>query len=215
MNVSQLLEGTADAAFAVNQHGFIRAWNRAAEELFGYRAADVLETHCSDILRGRDSFANPVCGEECSILDCARSHHDLANYDLEVKVRSGRWLWVNVSILVSRDKGNDAQLVIHLVRDVASQKQAEALTQQLLEVAKKLTDVSAQSDASPPVSPLTDQERRVLQLLAAGKSASAVAQELSISSRTLRNHVHHVNEKLNTHNRLEAVMSAIRRDLLR
>ena len=31
-----LLEGTADAAFSVDEQGRIRSWNRAAEKLFGW-----------------------------------------------------------------------------------------------------------------------------------------------------------------------------------
>jgi PAS domain-containing protein len=33
----RLLEGTADATFAVDQQGVICSWNRAAEKLFGYQ----------------------------------------------------------------------------------------------------------------------------------------------------------------------------------
>jgi DNA-binding CsgD family transcriptional regulator len=61
---------------------------------------------------------------------------------------------------------------------------------------------------------LTKQERRVLQLLAEGKSPSTVARELGINPRTLRNHLHHINQKLHTHNRLEAVIQATRRGMI-
>jgi len=59
-----------------------------------------------------------------------------------------------------------------------------------------------------------EQERRVLELLAKGKSPAQVARELEISPRTLRNHLHHANQKLHTRNRLEAVMQAARRKLI-
>jgi DNA-binding CsgD family transcriptional regulator len=65
-----------------------------------------------------------------------------------------------------------------------------------------------------PVSPLSEQERRVLTLLAKGKSPSEVARELGITPRTLRNHIHRTNHKLRTHNRLESVMRALRRGLI-
>lgn len=44
--------------------------------------------------------------------------------------------------------------------------------------------------------------------------AIRVASELGISSQTLRNHLYHVNQKLGTHNRLEAVVHAVRRGLI-
>ena len=37
---------------------------------------------------------------------------------------------------------------------------------------------------------------------------------LGITAQTLRNHLHHINQKLRTHNRLEAVMNAIQRKLI-
>ena len=41
-DVYKFLEGTADAAFVVTLEGEICFWNVAAERLFGYKAADVL-----------------------------------------------------------------------------------------------------------------------------------------------------------------------------
>jgi DNA-binding CsgD family transcriptional regulator len=41
-----------------------------------------------------------------------------------------------------------------------------------------------------------------------------VATALGISAQTLRNHLRHVNQKLGTHNRLEAVIHAAHRGLI-
>jgi PAS domain S-box-containing protein len=40
------LERTADATFAVTREGQICSWNQAAERLFGYSSADVLNRAC-------------------------------------------------------------------------------------------------------------------------------------------------------------------------
>lgn len=65
-----------------------------------------------------------------------------------------------------------------------------------------------------PIIPLSDQEQRVLRRFSRGLSAGDVEQELRISPQTLRHHLHHINRKLGTHNRLEAVIHAIRRQLI-
>jgi len=62
--------------------------------------------------------------------------------------------------------------------------------------------------------PLSDQEQRVLQRFSQGRSAGELERELHISPQTLRNHLHHINQKLGTHTRLEAVIHAIRRQLI-
>jgi len=61
---------------------------------------------------------------------------------------------------------------------------------------------------------LSEQEHRVLHRLSEGKSPADIAFELDISPQTLRNHLHHINQKLGTHSRLEAVTHAIRRKLI-
>ena len=45
-DVYKLLERTADAAFAETLDGEICFWNAAAERLFGYQAAEVLNRAC-------------------------------------------------------------------------------------------------------------------------------------------------------------------------
>jgi len=64
------------------------------------------------------------------------------------------------------------------------------------------------------VEPISEQERRILSLFAEGRNPAAIARKLEISPQTLRNHLHHINQKLRTHNRLEAVTHAIRRGLI-
>lgn len=209
-----LLESTADAAFTVDDRGLVRSWNRAAEKLFGHDATSVVDKPCADLFHGRDAFGTPVCSEHCNVIECALQHRDTPNYDIEVETQSGDKVWVNVSILVFHDERAQRTLVVHLARDIGARKEQERLAQQLVQVARKLSSVSGDADAAAPVSPLTRQEQRVLRMLAAGKSPERVAQELKISSRTLRNHIHHVNQKLQTRNRLEAVMQASRRKLI-
>ena len=55
---------------------------------------------------------------------------------------------------------------------------------------------------------LSDREREVLELLTRGKRNSEIAQELSISPRTVEKHVHHILDKLEVESRLAAVAFA-------
>ncbi len=208
-----VLENAADAAFVIDEHGITRSWNRAAEKLFGYRAADVLEQPCAGLFQGQSPLGTPVCTEHCSVIECAVKHREVPNYDLEVKGRGGKKLWVNISIVVFRDDRAGRTLVVHLARDISERKKTEALTEKFVQLAKEIASQSEEVHL-PPASPLTEQERRVVRALAQGKDPSHIAKELSISPRTLRNHIHHVNQKLRTRNRLEAVMQATRRGLI-
>jgi len=209
-----LLESTADAAFSVDELGMIRSWNRAAEKLFGYPSATVLDHPCAALFQGRGPLGNAVCSENCSVIECAHAKREVSNYDLEVKANGGQRLWVNVSILVFFDDRTKRRLVVHLARDITRQRKKEELAQKVLGAAQQLAVLSDDHGPSPPVSPLTEQERRVLSLLAEGKGPADVARALHISARTLRNHINNAGRKLGTRSRLETVIHASRQKLI-
>jgi DNA-binding NarL/FixJ family response regulator len=67
------------------------------------------------------------------------------------------------------------------------------------------------SDVRPE---LTDREREVLGLIAAGKDNTEIAAELFISAQTVKNHVSNILAKLQVENRIQAAVFAVRRELL-
>ena len=117
-----LLEGTADAAFAVDEQGVIRSWNRAAEKLFGYPSAAVLQKSCASLFQGLGLQGNFVCEEDCNVLQCAAAGRETENYDMQVLGRDGRRFWVNMSIIVFRDVRSGHRMHIHLARDITSRQ---------------------------------------------------------------------------------------------
>lgn len=84
----------------------------------------------------------------------------------------------------------------------------------MLDLARDVVSLTDERSGHTPVEPLSDQERRILTLFARGGNPTAIARKLKISPQTLRNHLHHINRKLRTHNRLEAVTHAQRRGLI-
>lgn len=210
----KLLKATADAAFSVNEQGEILSWNTAAERLFGYASCEVLGKSSYQMLHGRCALGTQVFHEGCSILECCAGRTEIPNFDLEVSLRSGR-LWVNMSTLVWQNPRNQRRVVVHLAHDISRQKRAERATEKMLQVSRQLNKAAAEIvPAAAPVSPLSEQELCILRLFGAGKNSPEIAKELRVSLQTLRNHLHHINQKLRTHNRLEAVTHAIQRKLI-
>ena len=54
----------------------------------------------------------------------------------------------------------------------------------------------------------------MLRLIATGMSNREIAGELSISENTVKNHVRNILEKLHLHSRIEAVMYAVRENII-
>lgn len=155
-----------------------------------------------------------MCCESCDVLECIAAGREIDNYDMEIKTAAGKNLWVNVSLLVAPDGRTGRKLIVHFVRDIQKRKLAEQQTLGILRIAKRLVATADAPSGLPPVSPLTNQERRILGLLAAGKSTSEVARGLQISESTLRNHIFHINRKLHAKNRLGSILQSIKRGLI-
>lgn len=208
------LEHTTDAAFALTDAGEICSWNAAAEALFGYERAQVLGKTCFELLQGNGALGARVCTEACHVRDCVARHAPVDNFDLEVKTRSGRPIWVNMSTIVHEDHHSGRRRIVHLAHSIAGRKRTELLVGRMLRMSRQLADAADDAVRPAPVLSLSEQEQRVLKGLSEGKSPAAIVAELHISPQTLRNHLHHINQKLGTHNRLEAVIHAIRRKLI-
>jgi DNA-binding NarL/FixJ family response regulator len=61
---------------------------------------------------------------------------------------------------------------------------------------------------------LSDREREILRLLAAGNDNAEIGRELYISPSTVKNHVSAILAKLGVHNRIQAAVYAVRRGLV-
>lgn len=211
-----LLEQTADAAYTVTEAGEICSWNRAAERLFGYPADEVLRRNIDEVLEGSDSLGTTVLagGDEAATRRWDGTSAGIPNFDLQVRTRSRGRIWVNVSTIIFDNRRTGRRLFVRLAHDIDQRRRNEVLLNRLLEAAQQIVSLTHDASAHAPVERLSEQERRILKLFAEGSNSATIARTLSISAQTLRNHLHHINRKLHTHNRLEAVTHALQRGLL-
>jgi len=83
--------------------------------------------------------------------------------------------------------------------------------------AKILNEFAKQGDEEPPqkvYDSLTAREREVLELLTHGSTNKEIANSLSISENTVKNHLRNILEKLHLENRVQAVAFALREGLV-
>jgi PAS domain S-box-containing protein len=195
-----LVDGTADAAFAVDATGRISAWNKAAVELFGLSEAQALNDHCHKILQCSDEN-RPTCAERCVIERGVVDNRLLANFDLQLQTRMGKH-WCNLSSLIANDSLSGVRHAIYIVRPVEIRKRLEqALSEFVRTQARSLS-------ASGLNVRLTSREVEVLKSLAKGHGTRRIANQLNISSATVNNHVKHILTKFDVHTRLEAIRHA-------
>lgn len=208
------LENTTEAAFAVRETAEICFWNHAAEALFGYSESQALGRTCCDLLHGVDSLGTQVRLNHADIARALSGQSNVPTFDLNVTTSRGERIWVSLSTLIYKNGRTDASLVVHLAHDITARKKQEDILFSLTALCREIGAISAEASDLAPVALLSQHELQILRMFAAGQSSSAVVKKLRITPQTLRNHLHHINCKLRTHNRLEAVTHALQRRLI-
>jgi PAS domain S-box-containing protein len=206
-------------AFAVDVEHRVVSWNGAAEALLGYRADEVLGRRCADVLRAcpADSGnASLVPCARCPLADDARGHR-ARSFEVHISTREGESRWFSVGVLRGQTLAGD-QRIVHLFSDVSAY---HTLDDSLMRMRKpadesgdQRSDVMAPSHRGGRTEPLTAREKETLRLLSHGLGTREIAEALSISRITARNHVTRVMEKLGANTRLQAVVIAAQRGLL-
>lgn len=85
------------------------------------------------------------------------------------------------------------------------------MTTRLLSEFRRLTEPEEEPESAPS---LTDQERRILTLVANGASNRDIAEDLDLSERTIKNYLSVIFQKLQVNNRTEAAIRAMRDGLV-
>jgi PAS domain S-box-containing protein len=211
-----LLEQTADAAFTVTENGEICSWNEAAEQLFGYAASEVLGRNIDEVTESRDTSVTraAVAGSNLATRGRDNAYEAIPNFDLEIRTKALGRIWVNISTIVFDNRRSGRRLFVRLAREIENDRRNEELVTRMLESARQLIALAHDPSRHGAVESLSEQELRILRLFAEGHTSTTIGRKLHISPQTLRNHLHHINLKLRTHNRLEAVTHAQRRGLI-
>ena len=181
-----LLEGTSDAAFVLSDDDEICSWNKAAEKLFGYTAAEALHKTLPNLLYGRGPLGCEMQAENCSVRCRADKHLEIPNFDLEVK---GSFrapdLGEGIYHPVSKSR-NHRCLIVHLARDTTDWKKIEDLLHKMPELSRQLSNLREVALRPVPITPLSDQEKEILRSFSMGKNSAEIARTLGITLQTLR-----------------------------
>ena len=107
-------------------------------------------------------------------------------------------------------KGADKAEVLKTIRAVAGGEAlfGPAIATRLTTLFQNSKGVTHQNEASSPFPDLTDREREVLELIAAGENNQEIAQQLHISAKTVSNHISNVFNKLQVADRAQAIVKA-------
>jgi len=202
---------SAEALFVSDARQRIVAWSPSAERLFGRPASEVLGRRCYEVVAGTEPDGHPVCRRDCRVVRNARRRRTTESYEIVARTSGDDRLVLESSIVLAPDESGNPSYLLHLLRPVGQRGPARALPGS----AGRRLGAAVERTAVPPVpQPLSRREFEVLRLLAAGLSTREIAERLSISPLTARNHIANVERKLGARSRLEAVVLAAHHELL-
>lgn len=190
-----IVGSTAGPAFAVDMHGIVVAWNRAAEELFGRAAGRVLGQSCWDVVQGRDCYGNTYCELHCPLIEMALQRQAIHRCDLSFRDAKGETVQASTISFVISGNSPEEMVIAHIL----SPRPA---------VVHASDGPAGSTTGTTKQARLTAREIQVLRLMGRGAPTREIARELCISSGTVRNHSAKILRTLKAHNRLQAVATA-------
>lgn len=186
----RLHSGAALFTFDATQR--IRSWNRAAEEVTGIAADEVVGRYCWEVLCAHDEAGGIVCHPGCSFHRLLRERWPVAPPTLTIRTSTGTRR-MRVPMIAVHERTLFAAL--------------------LVDPGDALPSAPAPVEAGQPPS-LTPRQQMVLAMLTDGKQARKIAAELQLSEMTVRNHIRAILRELGCTSQLSAVAKARRLGLV-
>ena len=118
-HLAAIVDSSEDAIVSKTLDGVITSWNRAAERVFGYTAAEAVGQHITLIIP-RDRW-----GEEEQVLARLRRGETLEHFDTVRRAKDGRLLDISLTVSPVRDATGRIIGASKIARDVSDRKRVE------------------------------------------------------------------------------------------
>jgi PAS domain S-box-containing protein len=117
--LSAIVESSDDAIISSDLDGIIRSWNRGAEELFGYRAKEIIGKPLSILAARKNTDEIP------NVLARLGRGERVEHYESERRAKDGRSIPVSLSVSSIVDSSGRVIGASKIVRDITEQKRSE------------------------------------------------------------------------------------------
>jgi len=159
----RIIENLHDGLYFVNRNRIITYWNKAAEQISGYTANEVVGTSCSDnILTHVDSEGNNLCTGMCPL---AATITDGKPREVEVYMHHKDGHRIPVSVRVSTLPDRDGKIIggVELFTDISNQAANQLRVKELEKLAllDNLTQLANRNYIEREIQSLLEEKRRL------------------------------------------------------
>lgn len=117
--LAAIVDSSDDAIISKDLDGIITTWNKGAERLFGYAAAEIIGKPVTLLIPSDHQH------EEAGIMARLRKGERIEHYDTTRVARDGRLLNVSLTVSPLRDKAGQVIGASKIVRDISERKRME------------------------------------------------------------------------------------------
>ena len=201
----ELLNTASFGAYAVGPEQDIRFWNPAAERILGHKGWEVIGRPCYQVVQASPNESlPPVCQQGCPFTRLAGQGRIPPPFRTQLLCASGQRKQVLLTSMII--PGEDGRITLaHLFDELPDNEGAGVPA--LAEMTGVAVIPGKPGTSAPGLTEtLTVRELLVLRLMADGLTNHEIADNLTLSYHTVRNHVCNVRGKLQAKNREQATI---------
>ncbi len=108
-----ILDSIADGVFTIDGEGQITSFNRAAEEITGFKRKEAVGKYCFDVFRAN------ICQTQCSLRETMKTGKEIINRPVNILTKDGRELPISISTAVLRNETGEIIGGVETFRDLS------------------------------------------------------------------------------------------------
>ena len=144
--LARTLNSLYDGVYVVNPDRVILFWNKAAEEMTGYSATEVLGHSCKDdILNHIDENGILLCHSACPIVKAIAGKCSI-QAKVYPKSKSGRRFPVETHVSIVQDEKGEVIAAIEVFRDITHQEEYRIMQEKFNGLIRKYVSTTTYSD---------------------------------------------------------------------
>lgn len=210
-----MLEDASNPVFVTDGKDLVLACNAAAGRLVGHGRERMVGRVLHEIVEIREAFRGRLRADSGTLDRMVLDGEPVPSLHFAVRDAKGELLPVAISAsVVLGAQPAEKRLVYHLTPRPYRRRSDQAIARLLATDLAATSQGAADREGRGEAPRLTGREKRILDLLAEGRSTVEMCEALGISANTVRSHVRNLLRKLGAHSRAEAMSVALRLHLV-
>ena len=153
--LAAIVESSNDAIISKNLHGIVTSWNLAAESIFGYSAAEMINEPVIKLI------PEDRLNEELVILSRMRAGERIDHFETKRRTKNG--ILVDVSLTISPIRSSNGEIigVSKIARDITDMKRAEQKSSMLAAIIESTDDAIFSKDLDDTITSWNNSAERI------------------------------------------------------